>query len=411
MSIFTSIVMAFEAVTANKLRSTLTLVSIAIGVFAIIGSGSIVESLNSSVSTQLASLGANTFTIDRLPHMHVSEEDWMRFNKRKPLTYRQATMFKEKMESYTDGISITNALRGEVIKSGNMETDPAVLIMGGDYPYFELNTRSIEQGRPISEEDIMLGRKVTVLGKDVAVKLFQQSNPVGQDVVIRSQRFQVVGVMTPKGSTFGESMDNLVVVPISYYMRAFADENDRSVTLDVKALSQADYTNTLDQSIGLLRVLRNVQPGIENDFEIITNETLTDQFEGFTVYLNIFGYIIGGIALLAAGIGIINMMLVSVKERTREIGVRKALGARKSTILTQFILEAVALCLLGCSFGIALGMLGGTAISALMETGVIIPIENIIVSLVFCTLIGVIFGAYPAWRASRLDPIETLRYE
>ena len=411
MSIFSSIVMAFEAVAANKLRSALTLVSIAIGVFAIIGSGSIVESLNSSVSTQLASLGANTFTIDRMPHMITIEEDWLRVSKRKPLTYRQAVEFKEEMEPYTHGISITNAQGGEVVKAGNTETDPTVLIMGGDFPYFELNTRTVEQGRPLSEEDVMLSRKVVVLGKDIAVKLFGDGNPIGQEVVIRSQRCQVVGVMTPKGSTFGGSMDNIVVVPISYYMRAFADEDDRSVTLDVRAPGQEEYTNTLDQSIGLMRILRNVQPGEENDFEIITNESLTDQFEGFTIYLNWFGYIIGGIALLAAGIGIINMMLVSVKERTREIGVRKALGARSNSILMQFILEAVALCLLGCTAGIALGLIGGFGISLLMKTGIVIPTTNVAVSLGFCTLIGILFGAYPAWRASQLDPIETLRYE
>lgn len=411
MGTFTAITMAFEAVLANRLRSSLTLVSIAMGVFAIIASGSIVESLNSSVATQLASLGANTFTIDREPHMGVSPEEWERIQKRKPITYRQAADFKSRMEPYTSGISITNITGGEVLKYGNIKTDQDVAVLGADFPYFELNTRDIESGRPLSDEDVALSRRVVVLGKDIALKLFDQADPIGKEITIRSQRFQVVGIMKPKGSSFGNSMDKFVVVPISYYMRTFADQDDRSVTLDIKAISQDEYAAVTDQSIGLMRILRNVQPGEDNDFEIITNESLTNQFEGFTGYIDIFGYIIGGIALLAAGIGIINMMLVSVKERTREIGVRKALGARSNTILSQFIMEAIALCLLGCSVGIALGMLGGLAVGALMGAGMVWPIMNIVYSLLFCTFIGVVFGAYPAWRASQLDPIETLRYE
>lgn len=411
MGIFSNIAMAFDAVKANKLRSSLTLLSIAIGVFAIVGVGSIAELLNSSVSAQLASLGQNTFTIDRMPHMITSEEEWLRVSKRKPLTYRQAMEFKEEMEEYTDGISITSALRGQIIKAGNAETDPRITIMGGDYDYFELNTRDIEQGRPLSDEDVVLGRKIVVLGKDVATKLFGDGNPIGQEVVIRTQHFQVVGVMAPKGSTFGESMDNIVIIPISYHMHTFADEDDRSVALDVKALTHDAYTGTLDQSIGLMRVMRNILPGVENDFDIITNESLSEQFSSFTNALNGFGIGIAGVALLAAGIGIMNMMLVSVRERTREIGVRKAIGARRSNILVQFIMEAITLCLLGCGIGIALGLLGGFGVSLLMKTTMVLPQGNIILSVSICLALGLIFGTYPAWRASRLDPIETLRYE
>lgn len=411
MNLFENIVMAWEAIKANKLRSSLTLLSISIGVFAIIGAAAIVSSLNNSVSGQLASLGQNTFTIDRIPHMITSNEEWQRLRKRKPILYRQAQDFKKEIGNQAVGVSITNATGGQIIKTRSISTNPDVLIMGGDYPYFELNTRDIEEGRPLSDEDILLSRKVTVLGKDVAMRLFPNSSPIGREVVIGANKFTVVGVMSPKGASFGGSMDNLVVIPISFYMRAFADEDDRSVTLDVKAPSQAELTNTLDRSIGLMRILRNVQPGEENDFEIITNESLTDQFEGFTQYISYFGAGAGMVALFAAGIGIINMMLVSVRERTREIGVRKALGARRNTILVQFIVEAITVCLFGCLIGIGLGLLGGLGVSLLMKTTFTIPLENIVYSTLTCTLIGVLFGAYPAWRASRLDPIETLRYE
>lgn len=411
MNLLENVFMAWEAIKANKLRSSLTLISISIGVFAIIGAATIVSSLNNSVSGQLASLGQNTFTIDRLPHMGVSQEEWQRIRKRKPIVYRQAREFKESIGEYAVGVSITNATGGEIIKAGHLSTNPDVLIMGGDYPYFELNTRDIEDGRPLSDEDVMLSRKVAVLGKDVAVRLFPNENPLGNTVLIGADKFTVIGVMTPKGSSFGGSLDNLVVIPISFYMRAFADEDGRSVTLDVKAPNQAELTNTLDHSIGLMRILRNVQPGEDNDFEVITNESLTDQFEGFTQYISYFGAGAGMVALIAAGIGIINMMLVSVRERTREIGVRKALGARRNTILVQFLVEAVTVCLFGCFIGIILGLLGGLAMSLLMGTMFTVPFGDMVYSVLACTLIGVIFGTYPAWRASRLDPIETLRYE
>lgn len=411
MNVLENILMAWEAIKANKLRSALTLLSISIGVFAIIGAASIVSSLNNSVSGQLASLGQNTFTIDRMPHMMVSEEEWQRIRKRKPIIYRQAQAFKERIGDYAVGVSITNATGGQVIKAGNLSTNPDVLIMGGDYPYFELNTRDIEEGRPLSDEDVLLSRKVVVLGKDIAIRLFPSDNPIGRTVLIGADKFNVIGVMTPKGSSFGGSLDNLVVIPISYYMRAFANENDRSVTLDVKAPSQTELVGTLDRSIGLMRILRNIQPGGENDFEVITNESLTDQFEGFTQYISYFGAGAGLVALFAAGIGIINMMLVSVRERTREIGVRKALGARRNTILVQFIVEAITVCLFGCMIGIALGLLSGLGMSLLMGTTFTVPVTSVVYSVFFCSLIGVVFGAYPAWRASRLDPIETLRYE
>lgn len=411
MNVTENIVMAWAALRSNVTRSALTLLSIAIGVSAIICTSSIVASLNTSVSSQLASLGQNTFTIDRMPHMITSEKEWREYNKRKPFLYQQAIAFKERLGTRAVGVSITNATGGEVIKNGHRETNPNVLIMGGDYPYFDLNTRDIESGRPLSDEDVALNRKVVVLGTDVATRLFPNETPVGQEVSIRAHKFLVVGVMTPKGSTFGESMDNLVVIPISFYMHTFADEDDRSVTLDVKAPSQEEFTSTLDYSIGVMRALRNVPPGEENDFTIITNESLTDQFAGFTSYITIFGNSAGGIALFAAGIGIINMMLVSVKERTREIGVRKALGARRNTILGQFLVEAIVLCQVGCLIGIGLGVLGGVGMSVLMKATFGMPWEWIAISVTICTVIGLLFGSYPAWRASRLDPIETLRYE
>ncbi len=210
---------------------------------------------------------------------------------------------------------------------------------------------------------------------------------------------------------FGQSQDNMVLIPITHLLNYFASFWESSVQIVLRARSRDVFTQAIDEAIGVMRLVRNLKPWEENDFEIETNESIKEQFSGLTKYLQWFGFISGGIALIAAGVGIMNIMLVSVKERTREIGVRKAVGAKRRWIMYQFIIEAITLCQVGGAIGIVVGVIAGGAFGLLIGGTFSIPVGWVVFSVIICTMLGVIFGAYPAWKAAKLDPIEALRYE
>ena len=228
---------------------------------------------------------------------------------------------------------------------------------------------------------------------------------------VKNQKYEVIGVLEPKGAMLGQSQDNLVFIPITHFLRYFASYWEESLQITLRAKSSELMTHAVDEAIGAMRSIRNVKPWEENDFEIETNEALTEQFAGLTSYLQWFGLISGGIALIAAGVGIMNIMLVSVTERTKEIGIRKAVGAKKSNILTQFLTEAVVLCQIGGIVGIAAGVIAGNLAGSFLEAKAVIPWDWVIMGSLLCVLIGVVFGTYPAYKASTLDLIEALRYE
>lgn len=409
MNIGESIIIALDAIRGHKLRSSLTLLSISIGIFAIIGAGTAVTSLENSVSGELAELGENSIIITRTPNIEMGNT-WRKYRKRKVLTYAQASEFKKRVES-TDMVSIFNSTQGVMLQSGNVSTNKDVALIGCDDYYFTNNNVAVEEGRPFVAEDISLNRPVALIANDVVVKLFPNVSPLGQQIRIKNKTFTVIGILKKKGAMLGQSQDNIALIPVSFFMRYFSSEWEQSVTIMVRAYSRESFPETLDESIGILRSLRNVKPWEENSFEIETNESLAEQFAGFTGYISKFGVLIGGCALLAAGVGIMNIMLVTVKERTREIGIRKAIGAQEKWILMQFIIEAVTLCQVGGLIGIILGLLSGWGLSVLLSLPPSIPVNWIIGSVAICTAIGLIFGAYPAWKAAKLDPIEALRYE
>ena len=402
-----SIIMAFDAVRANKLRSGLTLLSIAIGIFAIIGAGTAVTSLNNSVNGELASLGQNTFQIRHRPSIQITRNP--KYRNRKPIDFAQAREFKRRMEG-AEAVSVNDYESALIVKANNLATDPTVKIEGIDEAYFQCNNVIIDEGREFTAEDINLNRPVIILGRDVAERLFPAFSPLGQQVSVKGHRFTVIGLQKKRGSVLGNNLDDVVYVPITMYQKYFAEFI--TLTIYVKAPSQEATGAIVDEAIGTMRTIRNVKPGDENNFEIETNESLASAFAGLTDYLTLFGFASGAIALIAAGVGIMNIMLVSVKERTREIGVRKAIGAKRWNIMSQFVIEAITLCQIGGIFGIILGLMGGLALgSALGFQQASVPINWVVGSVAICTFLGILFGSYPAWKAASLDPIEALRYE
>lgn len=409
MNVTESILLALYSIRENKLRSFLTLLSIAIGVFSLVVAGTLINSFQKAVLNELENIGETTFWVQRLPSIQTGHT-WYKYRKRKPITFRQ---YKElrRMTQSTNIISGASYTSGIVVNSGNLSTDPNVNLIGADQNYFITNAVDVEYGRPITEEDVNLNRNVAIIGNDIVVKIFPNINPIGKVINIKNQKYTVVGVLEKRGALLGQSKDNQVLIPLTNFLQFYASPWEESLVISVKAKSRETLQETIDEIIGNLRIIRNVKPWEENSFEIETNETITEQFGGFIEYLSIFGFISGAFALVAAGVGIMNIMLVAVKERTREIGIRKAVGAKKRWILTQFIIESISICQIGGLIGIILGFVAGYLLGNTIQVPIAFPLPWIILSVVVCTILGVGFGAYPAYRAANLDPIESLRYE
>jgi len=408
MQLTESVRMAVRSIGANKLRAGLTLLSIAIGVFAIVGVAAAVGALEAKVDDQLSAFGRNSFILQKDPATHFGDNS--RYRNRKDITLRQALEFKRRMTS-AQSISLTNVTMGAVVKYAGVSTDPNINVYGTDEGFLLNADFSIDQGRGLDPRDVQMRSNVAVIGAEVKTMLFPHESAVGKILTVNGQPYTVIGVFNAKGAIFGQSQDALVVVPITSAAERFFDEWGTSISINVRAWSVEALDETVGQAVGILRAIRGVEIGAENDFEVITNESISETFGDFTKYIAWFGLFCGSVALLAAGVGIMNIMLVSVKERTREIGVRKAVGATSNDILTQFMIEAVTLCQLGALIGIGIGLLGGLGMGALIKVTPPIPWTWVGVSIASCTFVGLVFGIYPAWRASRLDPIEALRYE
>lgn len=410
MNIWESILIALSSVRTNKIRAGLTLLSISIGVFTIVTIGAMVNALENTVSTEMSNMGEHSFSVTRIPQIQLGPGEWRKYMKRKPISYSEVKDFASRMTT-TNLISYHSSNDGLLVKHSTYQTNPDVSVIGCNEMYFVTNSINVTEGRPFSQADIDFNKNVAIIGNDIVKALFPFSNPLGQEISIKGQKFNVVGILEEKGAVLGRSQDNQVIVPVTYFLKNFAEHWQESLSITVRAYSAEALMPTLDEAIGILRTLRNVKPWEDNSFEIATNESLSEQFSSLTQYLGFFAIIIGGLALLAAGIGIMNIMLVSVKERTREIGIRKAVGAKKRWIMMQFIVETITLSELGALLGIAIGLGLTSLFASQLGLKLVLPVNWIILSIVFCSVIGLIFGLYPAYKAASLDPIDALRYE
>jgi putative ABC transport system permease protein len=406
-----SFLMAMNAVRASKLRSILTLLGIVVGIFSIISVMTAVGVLKQNIESGLSQLGANTFQVQKFSvGFNTTPEQRHKMWNRKNITLEQAQLVKERLTS-VEAVAFQASQGGKYIFWSANKTNPNVGVYGVTEEALITNEVTVEVGRGLTSDDNLQGRKVTILGSAVVKKLFPPSvNPVGEFVRIEKGLYQVIGVFAEKASILGGDQNNFVVVPLSVFFQYYGKERT-SLTLTVKVARQSAVDDAIEQTRAILRVARKVSPGDEDDFGIFTNDSLITQFNEFTFYLRLGVLVVSSIALLAAGVGIMNIMLVSVTERTREIGVRKAIGARKRDVLQQFMIEAIILCQVGGVLGVVLGVAGGNAVGLLVNAPAIIPWEWVAVGLVSCSVVGFVFGVYPAWKASSLDPIEALRYE
>lgn len=392
---------------ANKLRSSLTLLAIVVGVFAIISSSTAVLVLDTYFKETLSFMGGNVVNVSKFPSVNMNTE-WAKYRNRKDITFDTMEELQERLV-VARGISPDERFTTTQVSYDDKETEPNVAIRGSNQYYLENNAYNLAEGRNFTSQDIQYRRPLAIIGNDIKEELFDVVNPIGKTIRIDGRPYQVIGVTEARGTIFGSSLDNFVVIPYTTLTNVYG--TDRSIDIQVKAPSMMQINSTIDELTGALRTIRKVPPGQENDFEIETNESLSGAFDQFTGILYIAGFVIGFIALLGAGIGVMNIMLVSVTERTREIGIRKAVGATKKAITAQFLMEAILICQLGGLIGMLLGILGGNLLAFYMESSVVFPWGAALGGVIAMTLLGIIFGVYPAYKAAQLDPIESLRYE
>ncbi len=399
--------LSLNAVRSNKLRSALTLLGIIVGVFSIIGVMTAVQVLQNSIESGLSSLGSHTFQIQKRPVM-ANHSEWLKAMKRKNIRYNQGLLVKGKM-SLARYVALESRKGAQTIQYGSLKTNPSVAVAGEEPDGIPTNNWTIKDGRSLTDDDLRHSTRVAIIGTDVENKLFPYGGAVGKEIRIGGEKFDVIGTFDPKGSSLSGNSDNRVVIPLSTFLNQFGKL--RSINVLIKAKSAEVYDECVEEARMLLRTIRNVPPGEEDDFTIFSNDSLIETFNEFTLYVKLGVGFISFVSLLAAGIGIMNIMLVSVTERTREIGIRKAVGARRSNILAQFVTEAVVLCEIGGIIGILLGILGGNITALIFSFPPVFPLDWAMIGFVITTIVGVVFGVYPAWKAANLDPIDALRYE
>lgn len=399
---------AVSSLRVNKLRSILTILGVTIGVFSVIGVMTALSVIQSSIESGLSFLGSNIFQFAKYPTMSTSDPE-LKYANRRNITLEEAREFERLMEGQAAAICFKIFDGGKPASYGRTKVQGLTLV-GTNEHFLVANSYTLGYGRNLSTEDVALARRVTVVGTAIQKKLFPNETPIGKTIKVNEQPYQIIGVLAEKGSSFGQSQDDMVLVPITRYLGDFGRTN-RTVNIAIQSTSQATYNQTLDKAIGAMRAARRLKLSEENDFEIYSNDTLVSAFAQVADTIRIGAFVVSVIALLAAGIGIMNIMLVSVTERTREIGVRKAIGARRNDIVKQFLLEAVVLSELGGLIGILLGVAGGNGIAVWLDIAMVFPWGWAVTGLVVCSLIGTGFGWYPAYKAAALDPIEALRYE
>jgi putative ABC transport system permease protein len=407
-SLLDTLAMALATLRANPLRSLLTLLGVVMGGATVVAMMGLTEGLRLKVNSDLSQLGAGTFSVQKFPAIQVGHGNRRKYERRKDLTREQGEALRAL--PLVARVSVEAWQRDRVrVWTRERSTQPNVQLCGALPDYEHANNVVIARGRFFSDVDTTLGRRVAVIGADVADLLFPGEDPLGKEIRIRSAAFQVLGVAERFGSSFGESRDAWVVIPIDAAAQVLG--NVTSHAFAVQAVSPDDAPLAQEQVISTLRRLRGVRSWEENDFEVFSNESLSGTFNQIAAMIAAATFGICALALLVGGIGIMNIMLVSVTERTREIGIRMALGARRRRILAQFVVESVALSLLGGVVGVLFGAGIAFAAREFVQIPASVPGWAVILSLASATGCGIVFGIYPAVRASRLDPVEAMRTE
>src|SRR5713101_1768116 len=348
--------MALASLGANKLRAALTMLGITIGVFSIISVMTAIGALQNSIENGISFLGSNIFQFGKYPvNINAGGEIKKKYQNRRDISYRQALRYYELMQGNAREVCLKcfgYELKGQAVYNG-VKTTPSLLIVGTNRSFLAANAYTLGYGRNLNDEDVALSRRVIVVGKMVEKRLFPHESPIGKVIRMSGHTYTIIGVFAEKGTSFGQSQDDICMMPITRFFEDFG-EAKRTVNIATQSFSQETYNATLDKGIGAMRIARGLRADQENDFEIYSNDSLKSAFTSIAGVVRIGAFVVSFIALVAAGIGIMNIMLVSVTERTKEIGVRKSIGARSRDILRQFLTEAVFISEAGGILGIIL---------------------------------------------------------
>jgi putative ABC transport system permease protein len=397
-------VMAWMALKSHKLRSVLTTLGILIGVTTIITIFTTIQGLNEYVIGQLSEIGSSTVYVEKWPW--VIRGDFWRYRNRKEVRFKE-------FEALADQSSIADYIAPAImsfktIKYKN-EVYERVPVVGTNEQYSETDNVVPATGRFLTEMDIYRNHHVCVLGDDVAKNLFKDESPLGKRVKVGTRKYRVVGVNEKRGKVFGQSMDNYIIVPFGTFRGVYSGHRGMRISMTVNDVTKLE--DMKDEIRGIMRRVRKLTPEAEDDFAINQQDQLTQLYRDLTGALFAIIFVIGGISLLVGGIGITNIMLVSVTERTREIGIRKAIGAKRRNVLAQFIIESVAIASIGGIIGIVLGYFGGSIVLSQMELATGVSLASIMIGFGFSAFTGVVAGFYPAWKAAKMNPIDSLHYE
>ncbi|MFT5248958.1 MAG: putative ABC transport system permease protein [bacterium] len=401
---------ALNSIKTQLLRTILTVVIIGIGIWSLVGILSAVKAMENSISGSFASMGSNTFNIQRYD-FNVKRNGGEREKVNPIISYQNIREFVDIYEYPTSQTSLSfRGTRSAEVKFESIKTDPEVQIYGINEFYLDNTGTEIETGRNFTIFDIQNNNKVCIIGSDFLKSLFVNDNPIGKTISIRGVKFKVVGVLESKGSTFGNNQDLKVLIPIQVARSIFTEPNiNYTISIMVKETELLNAAQ--DEAIVTFRNIRGLSPIEKSDFGMERSDDLINRVASITGYLEVAAWIISIITILGSSIALMNIMLVSVSERTREIGVRKALGAKNSTISTQFFIETIVIGQIGSILGIILGILTGMVFASFFNSEFSLPWVPMIWATIITFIVAIIAGFYPAMKASKLDPIESLRYE